>query len=452
MTVAMRAVSTSEAERVLRVGRVEGGRVVEERIFRRGAEVTVGTHHGCSFVVAAATAPERATLFSCDSAGWSMLNDDRVEGRVAIASGVTDMRQLRALARSTGARAPIGEDGRGKIVFAGATFLFQLVAAPPVQSKPQLPLTVRSRAGQSVDWVFTMVAAASFLAHFGLAGLANSDALDPTVDDEAEVATLILDHANRPEIEPESPATTQPATTVAKNEPTPAKPTTPKAGVQSNPRGGHGEPKPRTTADPSALGRDLASLSVDALGVFDRHAPATIAVATQSTKPSDSAFDEIWKRGGSIDARDPGMRTGRETGPMLPGGDSHCLGCAPDTRAPTAAPTPAPTADGPKVPMPMPGPIEGPAPKGVDSVVARLRYKFRACLTRDLVDNPDGGGTIRVRVKIGETGDVAGTSIDSTTASPTLTSCVSSAFSSAKFDAPDNGAVSIVVPIVLKAK
>src|SRR5262249_39611733 len=55
------------------------------------------------------------------------------------------------------------DDARGKVVVGETTFLFQFVAPPPVQPRPQLPLSVKS--GNKVDWNFTMITAMSLLSH-----------------------------------------------------------------------------------------------------------------------------------------------------------------------------------------------------------------------------------------------------------------------------------------------
>ena len=49
------------------------------------------------------------------------------------------------------------------------TFLFQFVAPPPIQPKPQLPVSV-TRGATSIDWATTMIAAFSFLLHFSAIG------------------------------------------------------------------------------------------------------------------------------------------------------------------------------------------------------------------------------------------------------------------------------------------
>src|SRR4029079_17934061 len=76
------------------------------------------------------------------------------------------------------------EDSRGKVVIGDTTFLFQFVAPPPIQPKPQLPVAVL-RGASSIDWNTTIIAALSFLFHFMLLGAVYSDWLDPGIDDRS---------------------------------------------------------------------------------------------------------------------------------------------------------------------------------------------------------------------------------------------------------------------------
>ena len=61
---------------------------------------------------------------------------------------------------------PLSDEARGKIVVGETTFLFQFVAPPPAQPKPQLPVSVRSGLSTDIDWTTTIIAAFSFLFHF----------------------------------------------------------------------------------------------------------------------------------------------------------------------------------------------------------------------------------------------------------------------------------------------
>jgi hypothetical protein len=65
-----------------------------------------------------------------------------------------------------------------------------VMARPPLDSKPQLPMAVL-RGASAIDWTTTTIAAFSFLIHFLLLGSLSSDWLDPIVDDEFNVAGVI---------------------------------------------------------------------------------------------------------------------------------------------------------------------------------------------------------------------------------------------------------------------
>ena len=71
------------------------------------------------------------------------------------------------------------------------TFLFQFVAPPPVQPRPQLPLAVKGGLANQIDWNLTIIAAFSFMLHFGLIGAMYSDWMDPIVNDDVNVQGLI---------------------------------------------------------------------------------------------------------------------------------------------------------------------------------------------------------------------------------------------------------------------
>ena len=60
-----------------------------------------------------------------------------------------------------------------------------------MQPKPQLPVSVKAGLASDIDWTMTIIAAFSFLFHFGAVGAIYSDWMDPVVDDEVNVARLL---------------------------------------------------------------------------------------------------------------------------------------------------------------------------------------------------------------------------------------------------------------------
>ena len=199
MTAVMRAVAAS-GPKVLRIGLVQGGRVMEERIIKQRTHVTIGPSEKSMFVISTTTVPPNFRLFELVGNDYCLNFLDSMGGRVALPTGISDLSMLKGQARRTpqGAyQVRLTEDSRGKVVVGELTFLFQFVAPPPVQPRPQLPVAVY-RGASSIDWRTTIIAAFAFLVHFLAIGALYSDWLDPIVDEEVSVAGLVDTMKNLP--------------------------------------------------------------------------------------------------------------------------------------------------------------------------------------------------------------------------------------------------------------
>jgi len=167
MTAVMRAVAQT-GPKVLRIGLVQSGRVIEERIIKQRTHVTVGPNEKNMFVTATGNLPTTFRLFELVGNDYTLNFLDDMTGRVALPTGISDLAVLKGQARRNQQGAyqiRLTEDSRGKVVIGDTTFLFQFVAPPPIQPKPQLPVSV-TRGATSIDWATTMIAAFSFLIHF----------------------------------------------------------------------------------------------------------------------------------------------------------------------------------------------------------------------------------------------------------------------------------------------
>jgi len=81
-------------------------------------------------------------------------------------------------------------------------------------------------------------------------------------------------------------------------------------------------------------------------------------------------------------------------------------------------------------------------------VVAGMRAGFRACYQRGLAENPDAAGSIRLTIRVGPGGEVAGVSPSPSGNLPaSVISCVVSRAQSAQFDQPEGGSAVIAVPV-----
>jgi tetratricopeptide (TPR) repeat protein len=168
-------------------------------------------------------------------------------------------------------------------------------------------------------------------------------------------------------------------------------------------------------------------------------APSLAAPKASSLAAPDSAI--------GVAAGDAGLRSGSGGGPVTPGSGGHGLGgigsgassgdASVYVRVPVAEATVGAASGGSNV-------------VGVDASIARIRWKFKACLTKALAVDPTARGTVRVQVRVARDG-TATASIATSDASPSLGQCVARAFDSAVFSPPDGGSATFFVPIVLRA-
>ena len=97
MTAVMRAMTMAAGPKVLRIGLVHGGRVIEERIIKQRTSVTVGQSEKAMFVIPAQTVPPQFKLFELIGTDYYLNFLDGMTGRVALATGISDIAALSGL-------------------------------------------------------------------------------------------------------------------------------------------------------------------------------------------------------------------------------------------------------------------------------------------------------------------------------------------------------------------
>jgi hypothetical protein len=158
--------------KILRIGIIQSGKIVEERLVRKRENVTIGQSAKNTFVVPASNYLGRTfTLFELTAAGYALNFTDGMDGRVSLGDQVVSLPALRQAGKAQKKgelwHLLLNDRSRGKVVIGDVTVLFQFVAPPPVQPRPQLPPSVRSSLMQNLDWMLVGVMGVSFLIHFG---------------------------------------------------------------------------------------------------------------------------------------------------------------------------------------------------------------------------------------------------------------------------------------------
>src|SRR6266542_3576456 len=161
----------AQQEKVLRVGVIQGGKIVEERVLPARQAVTIGTSPKNTITVPQSGLPESVLVFSYQADCYVLHFEEEMEGRIQGPQGAADFGALvsQGVARNHGkaCAVPVNGDQRGKVVLGEVTLLWQFVAPPAEVPKPALPKEAKGGHFKSMDRLFVSVLAISFLVHSG---------------------------------------------------------------------------------------------------------------------------------------------------------------------------------------------------------------------------------------------------------------------------------------------
>ncbi len=170
----------AQQEKVLRIGVIQAGKIVEERVLPARQTVTLGTGVRNTIVVPLANLPESVVVFAFQGERYVLQFEPGSEGRVQGPQGGADLSALvsQGVAKQSGriCSIPVNEDQRGKLVIADLTLLWQFVTPPAEVPRPVLPKEAKGAHFKSLDRLFSIVLAVSFAIHSGAyIALANTE-------------------------------------------------------------------------------------------------------------------------------------------------------------------------------------------------------------------------------------------------------------------------------------
>jgi hypothetical protein len=158
--------------KILRIGIIQGGRIVEERLVRKREDITIGQSAKNMFVVPSEALPRNWLLFQVRGNQYVAHFSEGMDARIAVGNEIISLTQLKQTGKiqkkGQSFELPLDDRSRGKITLADMTILFQFVTPPIPQPRPQLPASVRGSVTSDLDWFFTIIAAISFLVHLSL--------------------------------------------------------------------------------------------------------------------------------------------------------------------------------------------------------------------------------------------------------------------------------------------
>ncbi|MGZ6070694.1 MAG: AgmX/PglI C-terminal domain-containing protein [Myxococcaceae bacterium] len=156
--------------KILRVGVIRDGKIIEERHIRHPSPVTVGQDGTNTFVIPASELPSSFPVFENKGGQYTLVFTDRMNGRVANRSGDHDFAGLKTknlvTRRGNVWTLPLDESARGKVSLGEVTLLFQFVSPRPEPARVALPADLRGSVWSSIDHLFFGILAASLFLHF----------------------------------------------------------------------------------------------------------------------------------------------------------------------------------------------------------------------------------------------------------------------------------------------
>jgi len=439
--------------RVLRIGIVQGGRIVEERLIRRRENISLGWSGKATFSVPSEALAKEWVLFEITPKGYVARFADAMDARIAVGNEVISLAQLKQAGRirrqANAWLLLLDERSRGKITVGDLTILFQFVTPPPPQPRPRLPASVRGTWMTGLDWAFTVIVAVSFLGHAAMVVyLRNVDwPRKPDIEEIPDRFVQMVVKAKPPE--PTKTETSdektddKPADKVATNSSAKKKrelSSEEKARLDAERRARLAE-QVRNTGILKLLGAkaDGSGSIADVLGKGDvdrDQEKAFQGVGGLTVATSDAALRGVKSgTGGSGKVADIGSLRGAGT---IAGGSTGAG--VTEKRVSGVVRSEAPAVDGELDPA-------------LVSKEVRARIgAVKACYERALKRNPNLSGKVKVRWTITAAGTVSGVDIsDDSMGDSEVSSCIKQLVARWRFPAPSGGSVEVEFPFVFTA-
>lgn len=453
-------------QRILRVGIIQNGQVVEERIFRVREAVTAGQGLKNSFVVASSAFPASITLFEVKGGKYHLRVTSDMQGRVALADGMLDLSNIATSGKGQKSGdawvVEIPDTSRGKVSLGDTTVLFQFVAPPPLKVLPQLPANMRGNlltflaSAASVDAVYLSSFAASLLLQAGTILYAVNFVPPPPRDaamkEMTERMIKIIANVEPPkpkeeeaptEVDPDAAAEkTDEKQPAAKSDPEPEKPAA--------------EAPPRSQEEIRAAAAERVKQESALSALFNSDSGAGPALGISESMSSKRADEVIANQKLAGDGTGIASRSGLggsdgASGAVKRGGvdvsGSSSVGSATAGRVEGTAAA--------KVKPRLRQEAESMAGSGslskdkIREVIDRRKRDIERCYERELAKDPGLKGRLEIKWTIGEEGTVTQADVGENELGSAVAACARGVVRRWRFAKPDGGSITVSKVFIL---
>jgi TonB family protein len=140
-------VAEKKEQKILRIGVVHEGRIIEERLLRKPSDVTVGASPKCTFILPIPNLPESYRLLLYKNGRYILRFTAGMVGMMSVQDKLVDLKVLKdsqhVQRQGDYYLFPLDENTRGKLVFGEVSLLFQFVVPPPPIPKLELPASAK---------------------------------------------------------------------------------------------------------------------------------------------------------------------------------------------------------------------------------------------------------------------------------------------------------------------
>jgi hypothetical protein len=457
MTAVMRAIQTQNGPKVLRIGIVaKGGRVIEERIIKQRGPVTIGTSEKATFTIGSDLLPERFTLFELSGNDYALNFIDGMSGRLALPTGISELSALRGTAKKSGNvyQVRLGEDTRGRVVVGETTILFQFVTPPPPQPKPQIPLSIQGGIANTIDWNLAIIAAFSFLLHFGFIGAMYTDWFDPVHDEDEAFAGLLeaVKNIPQPQVEAKVEEKTDAEKDKKQEKKAPEQPSKSAAPSSAPPKTPGGGAKSKVSdAKAAALSAQADALMTATLAALGGTGPTVAGALKAGEVPGGDVSKLAASSAGAQAGAGGDLKLGTGGGgPVRPGGGGGGLaGIGGGTGGSgTGGSAGAVAVAGPKGDIQIGKATSTVQIDNLEATVNKLKPGYRQCYNKGLEQDPSMAGRAVFVANVGPNGEVTSVDVrENSGLSDFVLDCIKKKIRNAEFAPPGGGGAPVQLPV-----
>lgn len=431
--------------KVLRIGILHGGRIVEERLIHKRQPITIGETSKNVIVL-----PENPglgssfKLFDLQGEQYVLGFTEDAKGRLSVDENVQELSVLRSSgkAKKHGDIYSIGlsDKTRGKVTFGEVTILFQFVTPPPAAPKPSLPGDMRGTSLADIDRTFASSFVGSALLFVGAIMYLRTIPI-PEITELSQIedrfVKMIAPEYTAP-VKEEKPGDQKKAETKTDEKKAEKK--------EEKPAEDNEQAKAARKKDiQQKVGNKgvLAILGTLGKGTASGAVADVFGDGRAVSGDLEGAFAglggiEVANGGNTTSRGGSGSGTSASIGGLATSGSGKVgLGEKAETRVGNVQ-SAAPEVDG--------GSLD---PSAIAKVVKSRLTAVKECYERELKRNPQLAGKVVIRFTIEEDGRVTGVAVEeSSLGDPNVGSCIVSRFERFRFPKPDGGAVTVSYPFI----